>query len=245
MSGTIRRCGRAPLAEAKVSLRPGVTVVGRVPWPAGWRHTQARALPFHVGFFSALTGLGGRDMAVDLGTANTLVYVRGRGIVLSEPSVVAIDARSGEVHAVGLGGEAHAGPHAGDDPGNSAPEGRRHRGLRRHRADASPLHPEGAPEPLGAPARRGVRAVRRHRRGEARRRGGVPVGRRASGLSDRGADGGRDRSRPAGRRADGQHRRRRRRRHQRGRGDLAGRASSCRSRSASAATRWTTASSTT
>ena len=41
-------------------------------------------------------------MAVDLGTANTLVYVRGRGIVLSEPSVVAIDARSGEVHAVGL-----------------------------------------------------------------------------------------------------------------------------------------------
>jgi len=41
-------------------------------------------------------------MAVDLGTANTLVYVRGRGIVLSEPSVVAIDQRSGEVHAVGL-----------------------------------------------------------------------------------------------------------------------------------------------
>ena len=41
-------------------------------------------------------------MAVDLGTANTLVYVRGRGIVLSEPSVVAIDARSGEVHAVGV-----------------------------------------------------------------------------------------------------------------------------------------------
>ena len=32
----------------------------------------------------------GRDMAVDLGTANTLVYVRGRGIVLNEPSVVAI-----------------------------------------------------------------------------------------------------------------------------------------------------------
>jgi rod shape-determining protein MreB len=36
-----------------------------------------------------------------LGTANTLVYVRGRGIVLSEPSVVAIDQRTGEVHAVG------------------------------------------------------------------------------------------------------------------------------------------------
>ena len=44
----------------------------------------------------------GRDMAVDLGTANTLVYVRGRGFVLSEPSVVAIDSRSAEVHAVGI-----------------------------------------------------------------------------------------------------------------------------------------------
>jgi rod shape-determining protein MreB len=51
---------------------------------------------------SYLTGFGGRDMAVDLGTANTLVYVRGRGIVLSEPSVVAIDQRTGEVHAVGI-----------------------------------------------------------------------------------------------------------------------------------------------
>src|SRR3982750_2940089 len=55
-----------------------------------------------MGVFSYLTGFGGRDMAVDLGTANTLVYVRGRGIVLSEPSVVAIDSRTSEVHAVGL-----------------------------------------------------------------------------------------------------------------------------------------------
>ena len=52
--------------------------------------------------FSWFRGFGGRDMAVDLGTANTLVYVRGRGIVLSEPSVVAIDQRTGEVHAVGV-----------------------------------------------------------------------------------------------------------------------------------------------
>jgi rod shape-determining protein MreB len=55
-----------------------------------------------MGIFGSITGLGGRDMAVDLGTANTLVYVRGRGIVLSEPSVVAIDSRTGEVHAVGF-----------------------------------------------------------------------------------------------------------------------------------------------
>ncbi|WP_232676443.1 rod shape-determining protein [Nocardioides sp. R-C-SC26] len=43
----------------------------------------------------------GRDMAVDLGTANTLVYVRGRGVVLDEPSVVARNERTGEVLAVG------------------------------------------------------------------------------------------------------------------------------------------------
>ncbi|MBA2568257.1 MAG: rod shape-determining protein [Actinobacteria bacterium] len=55
-----------------------------------------------MGFLGFFNGFGGRDMAVDLGTANTLVYVRGRGIVLSEPSVVAIDQRSGEVHAVGV-----------------------------------------------------------------------------------------------------------------------------------------------
>src|SRR6185295_5397026 len=58
--------------------------------------------PQLMGLFSNLGGFGGRDMAVDLGTANTLVYVRGRGIVLSEPSVVAVDARTGEVHAVGV-----------------------------------------------------------------------------------------------------------------------------------------------
>src|SRR3989440_4871524 len=44
---------------------------------------------------------GGRDLAIDLGTANTLVFVRGEGIVLDEPSVVAIDEVAGEVHAVG------------------------------------------------------------------------------------------------------------------------------------------------
>src|SRR5918999_1836979 len=48
-----------------------------------------------------ITGLLGRDMAVDLGTANTLVYVRGRGIVLNEPSVVAINTLSKQILAVG------------------------------------------------------------------------------------------------------------------------------------------------
>src|SRR6516165_2623715 len=49
--------------------------------------------------------LGVRDMAIDLGTANTLVYVGERGIVISEPSVVALDSLNGQVHAVGLEAE--------------------------------------------------------------------------------------------------------------------------------------------
>ena len=44
----------------------------------------------------------GRDMAVDLGTANTLVYVRGRGVVLNEPSVVAVNTATGKIVAVGI-----------------------------------------------------------------------------------------------------------------------------------------------
>ena len=64
---------------------------------------------------NALTGFGGH-MAVDLGTANTLVYVRGRGIVLSEPSVVAIDQRSGEVHAVGVEARACSAGHPARSP---------------------------------------------------------------------------------------------------------------------------------
>ena len=47
------------------------------------------------------TFFGGRDIAVDLGTANTLVYVRGDGIVLDHPSGVAIDIRDGTVLSVG------------------------------------------------------------------------------------------------------------------------------------------------
>lgn len=52
-------------------------------------------------FENVFSSLLGRDMAVDLGTANTLVYVRGMGIVLNEPSVVAIDTRDGRPVAVG------------------------------------------------------------------------------------------------------------------------------------------------
>ena len=51
----------------------------------------------------SLFSLFSNDLAIDLGTANTLVYVGGRGIVVSEPSVVASDVNTGMVHAVGIG----------------------------------------------------------------------------------------------------------------------------------------------
>ena len=44
----------------------------------------------------------GRDLAIDLGTANTLIYVRGHGVVLNEPSVVAINVNDGRPVAVGI-----------------------------------------------------------------------------------------------------------------------------------------------
>ncbi len=62
----------------------------------------------------------GRDMAVDLGTANTLVYVRGRGIVLNEPSVVAVDKATGEVMNNGMAVGVEAKAMLGKTPGNIA-----------------------------------------------------------------------------------------------------------------------------
>lgn len=51
--------------------------------------------------FGRISGLLSNDIGIDLGTANTLVYVRGKGIVSAEPSVVAVDATTNEVLAVG------------------------------------------------------------------------------------------------------------------------------------------------
>jgi rod shape-determining protein MreB len=65
---------------------------------------------------SRLLGLMSADMAIDLGTANTLVYVRGRGIVLDEPSVVAIADIRGKKHVLAVGEEAKQ--MLGRTPGN-------------------------------------------------------------------------------------------------------------------------------
>ena len=65
-------------------------------------------------FFNAVAGLFSNDMAVDLGTANTLVYVKGEGIVLNEPSIVAIHQADNTVLAVGKEAKAML----GRTPGN-------------------------------------------------------------------------------------------------------------------------------
>ena len=66
--------------------------------------------------FSRLLGWLSSDMAIDLGTANTLVYVKGRGIVLNEPSVVAIATVKGKKHVLAVGDEAKM--MLGRTPGN-------------------------------------------------------------------------------------------------------------------------------
>ena len=66
--------------------------------------------------FSRLFGFLSADMAIDLGTANTLVYVKGRGIVLNEPSVVAIAEVKGKKQVLAVGEEAKQ--MLGRTPGN-------------------------------------------------------------------------------------------------------------------------------
>ena len=57
-------------------------------------------------FLKDITQIWSTDMAIDLGTANTLVFVKGRGIVLNEPSVVAIIEERGKKSVLAVGDEA-------------------------------------------------------------------------------------------------------------------------------------------
>src|SRR5260370_1661267 len=65
-------------------------------------------------FYNLLAGMFSNDLAVDLGTANTLVYVRGEGIVMNEPSIVAIHQADHSVLAAGHEAQAML----GRTPGN-------------------------------------------------------------------------------------------------------------------------------
>ena len=55
---------------------------------------------------SSIIGILSQDMAIDLGTANTLVYVKGRGVILSEPSVVAYHVKDGGKKVLAVGEDA-------------------------------------------------------------------------------------------------------------------------------------------
>jgi rod shape-determining protein MreB len=55
-----------------------------------------------MGLFANVYNYFSSDLAIDLGTANTLVYIKGKGIVLREPSMVVVDDRSGRIQAVGM-----------------------------------------------------------------------------------------------------------------------------------------------
>ena len=163
----------------------------------------------------------GRDMAVDLGTANTLVYVRGEGIVLNEPSVVAINIKDGRPVAVGLEAKrmigrtpAHIQAIRPLKDGVIADFDICEKMLRYFIQKVH--HREVGEAPHGD-----LRAVGHHRRRAARRAGGRRVRRRPqAGLHHRGAHGRGHRRRAARAGAHGQHDRRHRRRHHRGRGHL-------------------------
>ena len=51
--------------------------------------------------FNKLFGFWSKDVGIDLGTANTLVYVRGKGITINEPSIVAVNQKTGKILAIG------------------------------------------------------------------------------------------------------------------------------------------------
>ena len=186
-------------------------------------------------------------MAVDLGTANTLVYVRGRGIVLNEPSVVAINTNTGGILAVGV----EAKKMIGRTPGNIvairplkdgviADFDTTERMLRYFIQQGAQAPPLRAARASSSACRRGITGVEQRAVKDA----GYAAGARKVYIIEEpmaaaiGAG-------PAGARADRQHGRRHRRRHHRGRRDLPRRHRHRPVASASAATSWTARSSST
>lgn len=71
----------------------------------------------------------GKDIGIDLGTANTLVFMKGKGIIMREPSVVAVDTRNYTVKYVGQEAKDVIGRNPRLDCGGQTFEGRRYRGL--------------------------------------------------------------------------------------------------------------------
>jgi rod shape-determining protein MreB and related proteins len=70
-------------------------------YQANFKNVFRRISDSLIGRVGQVSGLFSSDIGIDLGTANTLVFVKGKGIVLAEPSVVAVDSATNEVLAVG------------------------------------------------------------------------------------------------------------------------------------------------
>ena len=70
-----------------------------------------------------------KDIGIDLGTANTLVYMKGRGIIMREPSVVAVDPRSDELRVRSVGRQGGHWPRTRLHRGGAPPQGRRYCGF--------------------------------------------------------------------------------------------------------------------
>ena len=170
--------------------------------------------------FGNLFGFLSSDIAIDLGTANTLVYVKGRGIILNEPSVVAITTNRGKAQVLAVGDEAKL--MLGRTPGNIqairplrdgviadfevAEEMIKHfiRKVHNRRSFANPQIIICVPSGSTAVERRAIQGIRRVRRCAPR-------------LPDRRTDGRRHRGRAPRHRTDRLDGRRYRRRHHRSR----------------------------
>ena len=212
-------------------------------WMAAPRHPHARTYPAPCSIGSSATSPA--TSGSTSGPPTPWSMSANRGIVMSEPSVVAIEAKTKKVLAIG----AEAKRMVGRTPANIIAVRPLRDGVisdfdvteQMIKYFVNRVHDRVGliPRPrmlLGHPVRgdRG-REARRPRRSAQRRR---PLG-----APDRGADGGRDRSRPAGQRAVGQPHRRHRRRHDRGRRHQPRWHRGRPGASASAATRWTRTSS--
>ena len=90
-------------------------------------------------------GLFSKDVGIDLGTANTLVYMKGKGIIMREPSVVAVDTKTDEVRCVG----AEAKAVIGRTPGSAGQKAGWHSG---EQALAAPSEGRDLPCRAGGPA---------------------------------------------------------------------------------------------
>lgn len=124
-------------SHADLSTRPpqGFSLTPRDPIRRRPDRTQrpSRADPFASAkepscrFFPALFS---SDMAIDLGTANTLVYIRGKGIVLNEPSVVAYHNKDGKKQVLAVGEDSSCSAAPRHDRGDPPDARRRHRRFR-------------------------------------------------------------------------------------------------------------------